>query len=281
MDLLVPLWQGGDDRRLLAGAQMLAARVPAARSRLTVAVPATGSQREGGVRHRAAVAVAVQAQADVLEQHQPERLLTLGGDCAVELASVAHLARRHGERLFVLWVDAHADLNTPASSPSGTAHGMPLRLLMDGDPSGALPARRCLSRAQVALAGTRDLDPAEAEYRRERDLPLLTVPAIAAMPARLAELPPPGARVYVHLDLDVLDPTALPAVAVPTPSGLTTAALADALTAVLAHHDVVGIGITEYLPDVDHDRQVLDDVLAALALAGEHGQPAPTPADAR
>lgn len=142
VDLVVPLWQGGDDARLLKGAQALAARVPAARSRVTVAVPATGSPREGGVRHQAAVALAVQAQADVLEQRRPDRLLTLGGDCAVELASVAHLARRHKERLFVLWVDAHADLNTPTGSPSGTAHGMPLRLLMARSHGGAI-AKLC------------------------------------------------------------------------------------------------------------------------------------------
>jgi arginase len=264
VDLIVPLWQGGDDARLGGGAAALAARLPEVRSRVTVAVPATGSAREGGVLHRAAVASAVQAQADVLEERQPDRILTLGGDCAVEIASVRHLAGRYGERLFVLWIDAHADLNTPTGSPSGTAHGMPLRLLMDGDPSGALPARSCLSRGQVALVGTRDLDPAEIDYRRGHDLPLLPVPALTAEPTRLADLPPEEAKVYVHLDLDVLDPGALPAVAVPTPSGLSVTALSHALSAVLARHDVVGIGITEYLPEVPHDPQVIDAVLAAL-----------------
>jgi arginase len=218
------------------------------------------------VRHREVVSSVLSAQAELLEQQRPGRLLTLGGDCAVEVASIAHLAQLYGQRLFVLWLDAHADLNTPSSSPSGTAHGMPLRLLMEGDHSRSLPARSCLSPAQVALAGTRDLDPAEVDYRTEHSMALLTVPSLAAEPTRLAGLVPPGAQVYIHLDLDVLDPAALPAVAVPTPAGLAPAALAQALAAVLATHDVVGIGITEYLPEVDHNPGVLDAVLIALGL---------------
>ncbi|MEU8113792.1 arginase family protein [Micromonospora sp. NPDC048947] len=264
LDVLVPMWQGADDIRVRDGAAALGALVAPGTQRVTVPVPTEGSEREKGVRHRDAVVDAHSAHAEVLARYRPRRLLTLGGDCAVEVASVAHLADHYAQRLFVLWIDAHGDLNTPASSPSGTAHGMPLRLLLDAD--GALPAPRCLTPGQVALVGVRDLDPAEVEYVRRHELTVLDCATLGAQPTRLAELPPPGAAVYVHLDLDVLDPSALPAVAVPTPGGLTSATLARSLTALRAHHRVVGVGITEYVPQLAHDQRVLIEVLDALGL---------------
>ncbi|MCF0094866.1 arginase family protein [Micromonospora sp. MH99] len=268
LDVLVPMWQGADDLRVHEGPAALAALTAPGTRRVTVPVPAGGSPREGGVRHRAAVIDAYRAHRDVLARHRPRRLLTLGGDCTVEVASVAHLASRYAHRLFVLWIDAHGDLNTPATSPSGTAHGMPLRLLLDDadDAPGALPAPGCLSPGQVALVGVRDLDPAEVAYVRRRDLTVLDAPTMGAQPTRLAALPPPDAAVYVHLDLDVLDPSALPAVAVPTPGGVPAAALARALSALRAHHDVIGVGITEYVPQLAHDRRALIEVLDALGL---------------
>ncbi|MFG3556615.1 arginase family protein [Micromonospora sp. NPDC047557] len=269
LDVLVPMWQGADDLRVREAPAALAALTVPGTRRVTVPVPAGGSEREGGVRHRAAVVDAYRAHRDVLARHRPRRLLTLGGDCAVEVASVAHLAGRYAHRLFVLWIDAHGDLNTPASSPSGMAHGMPLRLLLDDDnddPGDALPAPRCLSPGQVALVGVRDLDPAEVAYVRRHDLTVVDVPTWDAQPTRLAALPPPGAAVYVHLDLDVLDPSALPAVAVPTPGGVSAAALARSLTALRADHEVIGVGITEYVPQLAHDRRALVEVLDALGL---------------
>ena len=80
------------------------------------------------------------------------------------------------------------------------------------------------------------------------------VAALTGDPAGPAQVPPTGAAVYIHLDRDVLDPTALPVVAVPTPDGVTVPVLARALSALRERHDVVGVGITGYVPDVDHDQ---------------------------
>src|SRR3954470_6585837 len=100
-------------------------------------------------------------EADSLEEETlalaadlPERPLVLGGDCCSHVGAVEGLAARHG-RLSVVWLDAHSDLNTPESSPSGNEWGMPLRMLLDG---GALEARH------VALVGARNLDPPEEEF---------------------------------------------------------------------------------------------------------------------
>lgn len=270
LDLLVPLWQGGDDERLRPGAEALGRLTAPAPVRRVVQVPVSGSGLDRSVRHRLEVGAAWQAQLAVLAEEDPERVLTLGGDCSVEVASVSHLVGRHGPRLFVLWIDAHADLNTPGSSPSGTAHGMPLRLLLDGDQDDAFPSlpgpSPRLSPEQVALVGTRDLDEPEVDVVRNRRLTLLDVATLSGAPEAMAGLPPVGAAVYVHLDLDVIDPVALPAVAVPTPGGVAPDVLVSALAALCRQHDVVGIGVTEYVPDLGHDRGVLHRVLTALDL---------------
>ena len=84
----------------------------------------------------------------------PERPLILGGCCCSHIGAVEGLAARH-ERLGVIWLDAHGDLNTPETSPSGNEWGMPLRMLIDG---GAIDA------TNVALVGARNLDPPEVEF---------------------------------------------------------------------------------------------------------------------
>ena len=87
----------------------------------------------------------------------PELPLVLGGCCCAHVGAVTGLAAR-GRRLAVVWLDAHGDLNTPETSPSGNLWGMPLRMLLD---------RAIVAAADVALVGARNLDPAEIEYLAE------------------------------------------------------------------------------------------------------------------
>ncbi len=84
----------------------------------------------------------------------PERPLVLGGCCCAHVGAVEGLASRH-ERLGVVWLDAHGDLNTPDTSPSGNEWGMPLRTLID---DGAVSA------SDVVLVGARSLDSGETEF---------------------------------------------------------------------------------------------------------------------
>jgi arginase len=111
----------------------------------------------------------------------PERPLVLGGCCCAHVGAVRGLAARHG-RIGVVWFDAHGDLNTPASSPSGDAWGMPLRMLID---AGDIDAR------DVTLIGARNLDPPEVELIEA-----------AGIRRQLGDLPE---RIYVAVDCDVLD----------------------------------------------------------------------------
>jgi arginase len=155
--------------------------------------------------------------------------LVLGGDHSIGLGTLAGLAAAAGRPGGVLWIDAHADLNTPETSPTGNVHGMPLAaaLALAGPafthPRLTLPA---VDPARVVLLGTRSLDPAERERIRTSGIRAITMSEIdrigieRAMREALGRVAGPG-FVHVSLDLDALDPELAPGVGTPVPGGLT------------------------------------------------------------
>ena len=102
---------------------------------------------------------------DAISARRPQRIFTIGGTCGGELAPVAYLNAHYRGDLAVVWLDAHADLNTPESSPSGRFHGMVLRTLLGAGPESlvSLVSRR-LAPQQIVLAGVRDFDRDEATF---------------------------------------------------------------------------------------------------------------------
>jgi arginase len=195
-------------------------------------------------------------------------LTVVGGDCSVEIAPVSYLNRRYAGDLALVWLDAHADLNTPASSPSGTLHGMPLRVLLgDGDSDILGQAFSKLDPRQVVLAGVRAFDPPERAYVEAQGLMHLTADAFARDPDELiGAIRARGYRhIYVHLDFDVLDPTTFTSTEWPTPGGLTPDALGRVLVALQGAFDVVGLGATEYFPQRDEDLQTAYTLLLTAA----------------
>src|SRR5262249_13148822 len=160
----------------------------------------------------------LEAQIDATARVLPARPLVLGGCCCSHVGAVRELARRHG-RLAVVWLDAHGDLNTPETSPSGNAWGMPLRMLVGGSQ---------VAPEDVTLLGARNLDPQEAEFIEA-----------AGIRTELDDLP--GA-VYVALDGDVGDPDEVD-VFMPEPNGVKLAQL-EPLLATLPRP--VGAGLTGF-----------------------------------
>ena len=146
----------------------------------------------------------------------PARPLVLGGCCCAHVGAVRELARRHG-RIGVVWIDAHGDLNTPESSPSGNPWGMPLRMLIDAGDVGP---------RDVTLLGARSLDPPEVSFITS-----------AGIRRELGELPE---HVYVALDGDVVEPGELD-VFMPEPAGLALHELEDLLARIPAP---LGAGFT-------------------------------------
>jgi len=169
----------------------------------------------------------LQAQTLAIASELPVRPLVLGGCCCSHIGAVEGLAARH-DRLGVVWFDAHGDLNTPESSPSGNEWGMPLRMIVDG---GAVAAE------DVALVGARNLDPPEVEFIEAagiHDDP-------AAVLARVD-------CVYVAIDADVFEPSELAAF-MPEPNGPTLLEVEEQLARIRAAGTVVGAGLTGLAPD--------------------------------
>ncbi|GAB3440334.1 hypothetical protein GCM10027570_05680 [Streptomonospora sediminis] len=263
---MVPLWQGGDDVRVAAGAGALARIVPTHAGRLHTAVSEDTRRTRDRIRNLDTLAETTRRMRERLTRRDPARILTLGGDCTSDLAAAQHLAARH-PAMTVYWIDAHGDLNTPTESPSGLAHGMALRTLLgEGHPDLTGPARTALSPQQVVLAGVRDLDPPEQAYIAANTITALPPAALAADPERPTAGRPARSPAYVHLDIDVCDPLEIPAVSLPTPGGPATTTLTRTLAAIAAHHTIVGIAITEYAPVIEHDQDRLTALLGGLDL---------------
>ena len=154
------------------------------------------------------------------------RPVVLGGCCCAHVGAARGLARRV-DRLAVVWIDAHGDLNTPETSPSGNLWGMPFRMLLDG---GVVAAE------DAALVGARNLDPAEAEFVESAGIDDSLDRALSGVDAT-----------YVALDLDVLDPSEVD-VLIPEPDGPTSADIETLLNELAERTTIVGIGVTGLLP---------------------------------
>ncbi len=155
----------------------------------------------------------------------PERPLVLGGCCCTHVGAVEGLAARQ-DRVAVIWFDAHGDLITPETSPSGNQWGMPLRMIID---SGAVES------TDVALVGGRNLDPPEEEFIRERGIHLGEAGIAAALEG--------AACTYVAFDADVLEPTELAAF-MPEPFGLALDEAERILRELGTRTNVLGAGFT-------------------------------------
>jgi arginase len=160
----------------------------------------------------------------------PERPLVLGGCCCSHVGAVEGLATRH-DRLAVVWFDAHGDLNTPGSSPSGNLWGMPLRMLVDGD---------IVAPDDVALVGARNLDPPEEEF--------IAAHGVHTGEAGIERALDGADAVYVAFDTDVLDPDDDVVSFMPEPGGLTVVEAAAMLRRVAAQRPLAGAGLSGLAP---------------------------------
>jgi arginase len=165
-----------------------------------------------------------------LAMELPERPLVLGGCCCAHVGAVEALAARHG-RIALVWLDAHGDLNTPATSPSGDAWGMPLRMLLEAD---------AIEPEDTLLIGARQLDPGEEAYldthpiRRDID----------GLDAALADTE--GA--YVALDADAIAPGAIAAF-MPETGGPSLADVERLFERLRKRTPVLGAGLTGLRPE--------------------------------
>ncbi len=222
-----------------------------------------------GINHFSSIVRQAEQVSALLHYHQPQRVFTLGGDCGVDFLPISYLNERYGKTFAVVWLDAHADLHTPNSSPSGAFHGMVLRHIL-GQGSEALRklAARPLYTDQVYLAGVRHFDAPELAYYEENRIKLFRVSDLEERPEVLTEvLEVRGYKhLHIHLDLDVLEPSEFRSVGFPVAGGLKLAAAVNLLTVLKSFFEVVGVSVTEYMPTAETDKQVLSTLLLSNPL---------------
>jgi arginase len=167
----------------------------------------------------------LEEQTDALAAALAARPIVVGGCCCSHVGAVTGVSRRVG-RLGLVWLDAHGDLNTPETSPSGNEWGMPFRMILD---AGVVVPE------DAALVGARNLDPPEVEFMAAHGIDESLDRALVGVEAT-----------YVALDFDVLDPEEAD-VFMPEPDGMSVSALEGLLGEVAGRTTMAGIGVTGFL----------------------------------
>ncbi len=272
--ITVPYDSGRRDERMGAGpARLLAAgvlrEVLADGHRVeseTVVLPDDAFPTEVASAFALGRALAARVALAVAEGALP---VVLAGNCVSSLGTLAGLGEAP---VGVLWFDAHGDFNTPETTVGGFVDGMALSIATGQcwrPLAMTVPGFRPVDERRVTLVGTRDLDAAEAERLERSAVTVVPTAALAArLPPRLAALGAEGASgVYLHVDLDVLDPSEGRANGYAVPGGLTVAELAGALAAAAAALPVRAIAFTAYDPSVDPAGRVVAAAARCLAAA--------------
>ncbi|MGI8845226.1 MAG: arginase family protein [Thermoleophilaceae bacterium] len=174
----------------------------------------------------------------------------LAGDCSIGLTTLPTVHRLRPDAK-ILWLDAHADFNTPESTTSGYLGGMGLAGACGRWDAGLVSD--AVDPGHVVLAGVRELDPAERQALERSSVTVIGASPIETLVAVTNALD--GAAVYVHLDLDVIDPEEMPA-QFPAQNGLRAEKLFDVLEAVSGSSELVGLEVTAFeAPDDEDERQ--------------------------
>lgn len=279
--LVMPEWQGSASSRAMLiadGAAVLREDLPQA-SRVDVPVPAHAGDALGTpVARLSSLVSARDAARQALAGHLGPAI-TLGGDCASTLAGVER-AVAADPTVAVLWCDAHPDLQVPSTSPSGAAAGMALAHAL-GRGGEDLNAATPTDPARVLLVGTREWDPEEAATVAELHLATLAEGAGSGTAGSDPEAEPPvvawlrevgATSLYVHVDLDVLDPAEFTSVHQAVPFGLTVQELTALIRAAVAHVPLMGAAICQFAPAdpaaAEEDAPTVLRLLAALTSGG-------------
>ena len=260
--LVVPQWQGSPAPRamlLVDGASAIAGDLPrAATTVLDVPVEA-GESLGTGVRRLSALL----RTRELVGEHLEADTVVIGGDCSVTVAALAALPGGTDD-VAVVWCDAHADMHTPETSPSGAFSGMALRAVL-GEGEEQLVLSPGVARERIVAVGMRDLE--DAEVDQLDSLAQLSVDDLENTDALADAVRATGAsRVWVHIDVDVIDPSDLAGVSSAAPFGVSPAVLSAAIRRLREEFPLAGATISGFAPRSPAD--AVDDLGALLRLVG-------------
>lgn len=196
--------------------------------------------------------------------------ISIGGDHSMAVGTVSGASefyRRRGQRIGLIWLDAHSDINTPATSPSGNVHGMPLAALMGlgpselGDIYGYTPK---LAPENCVIVGVRDVDAHEVENIRRAGVEVFTMRDIdergmrTVMEEALRMAGRGTAGYHISLDMDWIDPEDAPGVGTPVRGGATYREAHLAMEIIADHGRMTSFDIVEVNPVIDEKNRTAD-----------------------
>lgn len=231
----------------------------------------------GRVKNARYVSNVTRAVSDAVSSHLAAGrvALTLGGDHSLAIGTVAGVMRQFPEAC-LLWIDAHADINTPESTPSGNLHGCPLSLvagLVESPPEPLAWVPKCLDLSRLAYIGLRDVDAGERDILRRHNIAAYSMYhvdkyGIGRVVEMALERINPGRRRPVHLsfDVDSLDPSVTPSTGTPVRGGLTWREGMYICEAASETGCLVAVDLMEVNPGLEDADAVDRTVKAGLAL---------------
>lgn len=206
--------------------------------------------------------------------------LVIGGDHSIACGTVAGIGRHHrerGEKIGLIWFDAHADMNIPETSPSGNIHGMPLAACLGRGPAALTELAHgapIVSPENAVLVGVRSVDAEERRLVKEVGLEVFTMREIDMLGIhevmkRALEIATRGtAGFHLSFDLDGTDPSVAPGVGTPVPGGTTWRESHLVMEHAAASGAILGLEMTEINPILDDGNQTaqaaVDLILSAL-----------------
>lgn len=264
--LIYPQWQGGNiahwmpdlppndaSRGYHLGAHLLNFLAPHS-GQQTIEVPisldAQHRETKNGIISYTTILKQTQQALSILQQNNPQRIITLGGDCSVSIVPFTYLATKYPDDVAIIWLDAHPDINLPGDQYQGY-HAMALTACLGiGDKTiqETLPAKYTPTKA--LLVGVRSWDTGMKERQAELGIKQLTVQEVQTTSTPIIQWlkQTKASKVVIHFDLDVLDPTEIIAAVGTDPQGLTIDQTIRIINDIASNLDLVGLTIAEHMP---------------------------------
>lgn len=267
--LIYPQWQGGivsgwmpdipeedSSRGYFLGAHLLNFLAPQNPSQKTIEVPIsteyTERKLEKGMTDRADILKQTKSALKILEENNPDKILTLGGECSVSVVPFTYLAKKYNNDVALIWIDAHPDINLPYDDYTGY-HAMALTAVMGiGDERfmKLLPAK--FDSSKVLIVGLRSWEKGMKGRQERLGIQSLSPQAVAQdSSAVLQWLKDTGAsKVVIHFDLDAIDPQEMIAGVSNDPNGLKIDDTIRLINDISSNYDLVGLTIAEPMPRI-------------------------------
>jgi len=263
LNLFFPQWQGGGtDSATYDGAVELKEYYLSGSevTEVGVSVSQIGEKKNNIIGYDDILAQLKEARS-VVERFAPDTSFTVGAGCDADIISISYMNSKTKGDMTLLWIDAHGDIHTPESSETKRFYGMPIRVLLgEGDKAILDLMFSRLQPSQLVMAGVRDLDKAEKVFIPDRNISVFSAADTERSPdAVLDAVRSKGHRnIYVHIDLDALEPSEFPCVRLPVPNGIKLDTLRKLLESLSSEFKVIGMGMFEYVPTCGRRFELLE-----------------------